>query len=110
MFFLFPPLFRLLPVAIIIIAAIREHQILSNGRPVRRDSPEAPRDILPEGARELLGVLMTGVGTPNTWRQLLPNTRADGSDGRQSTRKRHHNVNMNVSYMNYQIFMPNCKY
>lgn len=50
---------------------------------------------------------MTGVGTPDTWRQLLPNTRA-GSDGRQSTTKRHHNVNMNVSYMNYKIFMSYC--
>lgn len=52
---------------------------------------------------------MTAVGTPTTWGQLLPNTRA-GSDGRQSTTKRHHNVNMNVSYMNYQIFMSYCNY
>lgn len=48
------------------------------------ESPEALQDILPGIARELLRVLMTGVGTPDTWRQLLSNTTSD-SDGRQST-------------------------
>lgn len=93
-----------LPVAVIIIVATQEHHILSNETTAPTESPEALQKILREGARELLGVLRTGVGTPNTRRQLLPDTRA-GSDGRQSTTKRHHNVNMNVSYIDYQIFM-----
>lgn len=76
--------YLLLFFAIITIVATWEHHILSDEIPVPTESPGALQEILPGSARELLGVLMTGVGTPDTWRQLLSNTRAD-SDGRQST-------------------------